>query len=446
MSLAGASVPEDLRPSGIDPLTAAPRVQTRVEGFGYQARGPVTNERSRKVERPPQTPSWTFGTCSLPEPGKRPPSQAQASEEAARAQPPPTAGMRLSDFDYALPEERIAQHPLPVRDRARLFVHERATDRSHHSVVCQLSTFLRAGDLLVVNDTRVLRSRLFARRASGGRVEFLLLEPSPEAPHAWTALVHPARRLQLGQRLALEQTEYSLHLLSRARNADGSAGMEWSVQIEGAPGRPLDPVPILERAGHVPLPPYVARADDVQDGTGYQTVYARAPGAVAAPTAGLHFTAELLDELARAGVERAALTLHVGPGTFQPVKCESIAEHRMHAERFELPQDTVEAVRRVRARGGRVVAVGTTVVRVLESCVDARGDLVPQRGSTRLFLTPGARFRVVDALLTNFHLPRSTLLMLVCAFAGRERVLRLYGEAIEHGYRFYSYGDAMLLL
>jgi len=354
--------------------------------------------------------------------------------------------MRLSDFDYELPPACIAQEPAPERDHARLLVHERETDRTRHRRVCDLAEFLRPGDLLVLNDTRVLRSRLFARRASGGRVEFLLLEPAPDSDRAWTALVHPARRLQVGERLELEGAPITMLLRARGRNPDGSAAMEWSVELEESPGVAVDAALVMERAGHVPLPPYVERPADALDGARYQTVYAASPGAVAAPTAGLHFTPELLTRLEGLGVRRATLTLHVGPGTFQPVKNERVEEHRLRAERYELSPATVDAVQTTRARGGRVVAVGTTVVRTLESCVDAGGELVPGRGSTDLFLRPGARFRVVDALLTNFHLPRSTLLMLVCAFAGRERVLRLYHEAIELGYRFYSYGDAMLLL
>lgn len=353
--------------------------------------------------------------------------------------------LRLSDFSYELPEQNIAQQPALVRDRARLFVHERGLDRSHHREVRDLLEFLRPGDLLVVNDTRVLRARLFARRASGGRVEFLLLEPRTGAPGAWTALVHPARRLRVGERLALEGAPFAVLLLERGQGPDGAA-MEWSVGIEDAKGLPVDAQLAMEQAGHVPLPPYVRRPDEDADCTRYQTIFAASPGAVAAPTAGLHFTEDLLLRLAGHGVERATLTLHVGPGTFQPVKRERIEEHRMHAERFELPLATVEAVKRARARGGRVVAVGTTAVRTLESCVDEHGELHPGLGSTNLFLRPGARFRAVDALFTNFHLPRSTLLMLVCAFAGRARVLRLYREAVALGYRFYSYGDAMLLL
>jgi len=354
--------------------------------------------------------------------------------------------MRLDAFDYELPPGRIAQEPAAVRDEARLFVHERALDRSEHARVRELGTWLRPGDLLVVNDTRVLRARLYARRASHGRVELLLLEPLADDPLTWTALVHPARRLRAGERLALEGAPFAVHMVARGREPDGRPAMEWCVRLETPRGEVLDPLEVLERAGHVPLPPYVARADAAADLERYQTVYARAPGAVAAPTAGLHFTPELLAALAAQGVERAAVTLHVGPGTFQPVKSEDITAHPMHAERYVLPPETVAAVRAARARGGRVVAVGTTAVRVLESCVDARGELVPGAGSTRLFLHPGARFQVVDALFTNFHLPRSTLLMLVCAFAGRERVLRLYREALALGYRFYSYGDAQLYL
>jgi S-adenosylmethionine:tRNA ribosyltransferase-isomerase len=359
--------------------------------------------------------------------------------------------MKLSDFDYELPPEAIAQEPAAVRDQARLLVHERALDRSHHRRVSELGEFLRPGDLLVLNDTRVLRARLFARRASGGRIEILLVQPAVGEAVTWTALIHPARRLKVGERLALEGAREAVRLVSRSREADGTAGMEWEVRFEEPGGAAADPAGIMERAGHVPLPPYVERADDERDAARYQTVYARAPGAVAAPTAGLHFTPELLSRLEAQGIARAALTLHVGPGTFQPVKKERIEEHEMHAERYVLPRETAAAVGAARARGGRVVAVGTTVVRVLESCVapgaaGVRGELLPGSGATSLFLHPGAPFRVVDALLTNFHLPRSSLLMLVCAFAGRERVLRLYREALEHGYRFYSYGDAMLFL
>jgi S-adenosylmethionine:tRNA ribosyltransferase-isomerase len=354
--------------------------------------------------------------------------------------------MRLADFDYELPAERIAQEPCAERDRARLLVHDRRTGATQHAYIADLGTFLRRGDLLVVNDTQVLRARLFARRASGGRIELLLLEPSPGDALQWRAMLRPARRLAEGERLTLEGAPLAVELSAREHAPTGEPAMEWRVSFVEPGGARVDAREVMERAGHVPLPPYVERADDARDVERYQTVYARVPGAVAAPTAGLHFTPELLARLSAQGIARAALTLHVGPGTFQPVKTEVVEEHRMHAERYELPSETAAAVRAARAAGGRVVAVGTTVVRVLESCAGERGELACGSGATELFLLPGAEFRAVDALLTNFHLPRSTLLMLVCAFAGRERVLALYREALARGYRFYSYGDAMLLL
>jgi S-adenosylmethionine:tRNA ribosyltransferase-isomerase len=353
--------------------------------------------------------------------------------------------VKVADFDYELPPERIATEPLEPRHAARLFVHRRAADHSEHRSVRELPQLLQPGDLLVVNDTRVRSARLLGRRASGGAVELLLLER--DAAGRWRSLVKPAGRLRPGERIELEGGALHARLLERARGADGGLAPEWWLELEG----PGDPEQLVERHGRMPLPPYILRARGAAperdaDREAYQTVFARASGAVAAPTAGLHFTPELLAALAARGVERASVTLHVGLGTFQPVAVADTSEHRMHSERFELPQATVQAVAAARARGGRVVAVGTTSVRVLESCVDEAGRLRAGAGETALFLTPGARFRAVDALLTNFHLPRSTLLMLVSAFAGRERVLRLYAEAIERGYRFYSYGDAQLYL
>ncbi len=358
--------------------------------------------------------------------------------------------MKLSDFDYELPSEHIAQEPCAERDLARLFVHRLALDRSEHLRVRDLPGCLDAGDLLVVNDTRVLRARLLGRRASGGRVEFLFLEPVSGAdPRTWQALVHPARKLHREERVALAGQQAFVRMLERPRREDGRPAMEWLVRIEDGGGATLDPLAVFEQLGEVPLPPYIVRegaGGETRDRERYQTVYATRPGAVAAPTAGLHFTPELLARLEERGVRRAHLTLHVGPGTFQPVKCEEIEEHRLHAERFQLPPETAESVRATRGARARVVAVGTTVVRALESCAGQQGEPGPACGATDLFIYPGFRFRVVDALLTNFHLPRSTLLMLVCAFAGRERVLRLYREAVQRGYRFYSYGDAMLFL
>jgi S-adenosylmethionine:tRNA ribosyltransferase-isomerase len=358
--------------------------------------------------------------------------------------------VRLEDFDYELPPGLIAQRPAEPRDAARLFVHARASGRSEHVRVSDLPRFLGAGDLLVVNDTRVLPCRLFGRRASGGRVELLFVEPAGRPDRAWWALANPARRLKPGEVLGLEGGPLRARMLERPLREDGSPADEWLVALED-PDAPEDGVTeLLERHGRVPLPPYIERAaegapPDESDRARYQTVYARVPGAVAAPTAGLHFTPELLDALAARGVARAAVTLHVGLGTFQPVKPEHLLEGRLHAERFVLPAATVAAVAATRRAERRIVAVGTTSARVLESAAHHR-PLAPCAGTTDLFLKPGATFEVVDALLTNFHLPRSSLFMLVCAFLGTERARALYAEAIAERYRFYSYGDAMLLL
>jgi S-adenosylmethionine:tRNA ribosyltransferase-isomerase len=342
--------------------------------------------------------------------------------------------VNVSDFDYELPPQLIAQAPAEPRHAARLLAHDVATNRTEHLRVLELERVLRAGDLLVVNDTRVRRARLCGRRATGGAVELLLLEALGHG--RWRALARPAAKLRPGEQVELEDGRLSATAIERG------AGGEWLVELsdEG----------LVEQVGRMPLPPYIRRpADDSAlrelDSAAYQTVFARELGAVAAPTAGLHFTPELLERLDAAGVERASVTLHVGEGTFKPVTAEDTAEHEMHAERFDVPEETASAVARCRERGGRVIACGTTSVRALEAV--AVEDRIPRAGAgeTRLFLVPGSRFRVVDALLTNFHLPRSTLLMLVSAFAGRERVLALYAEAIERGYRFYSYGDAMLL-
>jgi S-adenosylmethionine:tRNA ribosyltransferase-isomerase len=362
--------------------------------------------------------------------------------------------LKLSDFDYELPPERIAQAPCAQRDQARLLVHEIGADRTRHLGIRDLPELLLPGDLLVLNDTRVLAARLFGRRRSGGRVEFLFLEPHEHAGargKAWTAFCNPARKLHPGEELLLEGGPQRARMVERPRTPQGEPAKEWVVELLEEDGSAADAHALFQAHGHVPLPPYIQRAaeqggeQERTDRERYQTVYARHPGAVAAPTAGLHFTDELLSELEERGIAHAFLTLHVGPGTFEPVKVEEVERHRMHAERFELPARTVREVARARERGGRVVAVGTTCVRALESAYVGDG-LREGPASTELFLRPGSPFQVVDVLLTNFHLPKSTLLMLVSAFAGRERVLRLYAEAIAQGYRFYSYGDAMLFL
>jgi S-adenosylmethionine:tRNA ribosyltransferase-isomerase len=352
-------------------------------------------------------------------------------------------------FDYELPAQRIAQEPCQPRDAARLLVHAVRAGSTVHARVRDLADFLGPGDLLVVNDTRVRRARLLGRRPSGGAVELLLLEPCGQG--RWRALAKPAGRLRPLERVELAGGAGWALLLER--EVAGPAAQQeptgaWILELRN----PRCEVPAqeeLEAWGQVPLPPYIQRAKDdpraPADRERYQTIFAEKLGAVAAPTAGLHFTPELMQRLAERGAQLARLTLHVGPGTFQPVTVQAVEQHVMHAESFELDPACADAIARCRARGGRVIAVGTTSARTLEHCADGHGGVRPGHGRTSLFLRPGSRFQVIDALLTNFHLPRSTLLMLVSAFAGLERTLSLYRAAVAEGYRFYSYGDAMLL-
>ena len=338
--------------------------------------------------------------------------------------------MQLSDFSYDLPKELIAQRPLPERTDSRLLVLEGESGALQDLSFRDLPRWLHAGDLLVFNDTRVIPARLFGHKASGGRVE-VLVERVLDA-HRVHAHVRASKSPKPGTVLELEGGVRATVL---GREDDlfelEFAGEEavWS---------------LLEAHGHMPLPPYIERGDETADRERYQTVYARRPGAVAAPTAGLHFDADLLARLEAQGVETAYVTLHVGAGTFQPVRVSDLSQHRMHAEFLEVSPELCAKVEQCRARGGRVVAVGTTAVRSLESAA-ADGELRPYRGDTRLFITPGYRFRVVDALITNFHLPESTLLMLVCAFGGYAPVMAAYRHAVAQGYRFFSYGDAMFI-
>jgi len=342
--------------------------------------------------------------------------------------------MDLAAYDYALPPERIAQHPAAERDGARLLALGRRTGLVRHGRVRDLPAMLEPGDLLVVNATRVLPAKLRGHKASGGSAGALLLGALTPAEGRYRALVRARGRLRPGLKLCFDAGGRALDAEIAEVRADG----ECVLRFDGE----ADPY----AAGEMPLPPYIRRAaPDADDARRYQTVFARAPGSVAAPTAGLHFTEPLLAALAARGVERAEVVLHVGPGTFRPIRAEDLARGRLHAEPFELPQAAADAVARTRRRGGRVVAVGTTVARVLESCAAGERGVRAARGETELLLAPGSPFRVVDALLTNFHLPRSSLLLLVAAFAGRERVLAAYAEAIREGYRFYSYGDAMLV-
>ncbi|MEM9293288.1 MAG: tRNA preQ1(34) S-adenosylmethionine ribosyltransferase-isomerase QueA [Acidobacteriota bacterium] len=385
--------------------------------------------------------------------------------------------MLTRDFDFDLPEELIAQHPVP-RGSSRLLVVDPPGDRPapegrmdglpqiHHQSIRDLPQLLDPGDLLVVNDTRVIPARLFAHREpGGGRVELLLAEKLDEL--TWEVLLKPGRKTPPGTRLRLPY-------LAGSFAADSAAGEEApkppadihrpanirlraQVLALGVDGRRIvrfsQPIENhWEELGHMPLPPYVKRPDSPEDRRRYQTVWAQQDGAIAAPTAGLHFDSDLLEALEKRGVQRASVTLHVGLGTFKPVTAELVHEHRMDAERWILPHSTAGAIAETRARGRRVIAVGTTVVRTLESAALAAHRepnpsqaLLGGEGRSELFITPGFRFRVVDRLLTNFHLPRSTLLMLVSALAGQQRILQSYAEAIAHRYRFYSYGDAMLL-
>jgi len=331
-------------------------------------------------------------------------------------------GLSIDDFDYELPPELIAQHPSATRSGSRLLALSGETLVDHR--FSDLPQLLSPGDLLVLNDTRVIRARLFGRKETGGRIEVLIerLLPHNEA----LAQVHAGRAAKPGSTLELDGG-LTLRVLARE-------GEFYRVSF---PGEALE---LIERHGRVPLPPYITHAPETEDELRYQTVYARAPGAVAAPTAGLHFDEALIAALGKHGVEFAYVTLHVGAGTFQPVRVNDLSDHRMHGERYEIPEKTASAIARARARGAKVVAVGTTTVRCLEASGAAAG-----RGETDLFITPGFTFRVVDRLITNFHLPKSTLLVLVSAFAGIEPIRRAYGHAVERRYRFYSYGDAMLI-
>lgn len=337
--------------------------------------------------------------------------------------------MRRQDFHYQLPAELIAQHPLPERTASRLLCLDGATGEFKDRQFRELPSLLRAGDLLVFNDTRVIPARLFGRKQSGGAVEFLV----ERVLDARTALAQAraSKALRIGMRIRVAEAAEVI-VLGRT---DGFVKLEF--QNVTLPE-------FLYEFGHVPLPPYMQRADETEDQTRYQTVYARVPGAVAAPTAGLHFDEDMLQSLDSLGVQRIFVTLHVGAGTFQPMRVDDIRQHKMHSEQAFVSAAVCDAVNETRRRGGRVIAVGTTAVRSLEAAA-ARGVLEPFAGDTDIFIYPGYRFRVVDAMVTNFHLPESTLLMLVSAFAGPDRVLAAYRHAVAERYRFFSYGDAMFV-
>ncbi|MES2220439.1 MAG: tRNA preQ1(34) S-adenosylmethionine ribosyltransferase-isomerase QueA [Acidobacteriota bacterium] len=369
--------------------------------------------------------------------------------------------MLVRDFNYILPPELIAQQPLPDRAASRMLVVDRASGTVQDSWFRSFPDVLRPGDLLVLNDTRVLPARLFGRRAGlnaqpvsarnptarehlQGNVEILLT--AQHTPLEWSALVHPGRKLPVGEKVFFFATGDDQASATPLLTAEIVGRGEF-----GERRLRFDPVDdfyaILDRIGHMPLPPYIHRTDDVADRERYQTVFAAERGSAAAPTAGLHFTPEILSAIRARGVEIARLTLHVGLGTFQPVRVEKLEDIRLHTERYTLPESTAQAVNMARHEGRRVIAVGTTTVRTLEHCARQSdgGELRSHSGETDMFLSPGYEFRIINGLLTNFHLPQSTLLMLVCAFAGTEKVLAAYNHAVADGYRFFSYGDCMFL-
>jgi len=348
--------------------------------------------------------------------------------------------MLTSDFNYDLPPELIAQKPAAQRDAARLLVIHRATGTLEHCRFADLSELLASGDLLVLNDTRVLPARLFGRKPTGGKIELLLLEERTDG--SWEALLRAGSR-----RPAIGTT---LDLAGGARGTLLAAGDQGRVTLHIE--SPLPILDLLEQHGQPPLPPYIQRSkvssqQSAEDRTRYQTVYARSAGAVAAPTAGLHFTPELFQKLESRGIGRAFVTLHVGIGTFRPVTAERAEDHRMEAERYTVPPETATRIAVTRGAGGRIVAVGSTSTRTLETIAAAHaGEICAATGRTALYILPPYHFCAVDALITNFHLPKSTLLMLVSAFAGTELIRRAYAEAVRERYRFFSYGDAMLIL
>ncbi len=338
--------------------------------------------------------------------------------------------MRIEEFDYPLPEELIAQEPVEPRDASRLMVLHRDTRNIEHHYFYELPSFLRPGDVLVMNDSRVIPARLVGCKPTGGRAEILLLKRLGEKQ--WEAVVSPGRRLKSGSMVLLNQGTVSIEVGERLTE-EGTRRILFRTS--------LPEEVVLQRYGQTPLPPYIKAP--LASPERYQTVYARVPGSAAAPTAGLHFTERLLQQIREMGVETAWVTLHIGLDTFRPIREENIEEHRLHTEEFEITPENADKVNRAR---GRVIAVGTTSVRALESAADEKGVVHPGKQNTGLYIFPGYRFRVVQALITNFHLPRSTLLVLVSAFAGRDFVFQAYQEAVRLKYRFYSFGDAMLIL
>ncbi len=336
--------------------------------------------------------------------------------------------IKLSEFDYHLPQELIAKYPVEPRDSCRLMVLDRRNQKIEHRIFRDIVEYLKEGDLLVLNDTKVIPARLIGRKATGAKIEVLLLRPYTD--NEWEVLIKNIKRLKPGQEVIFGE-DFKAVLLEKYQ--EGKA----RVKLIGNNIKEL-----INKYGHIPLPPYIEREDEEKDKEAYQTVFARKEGAVASPTAGLHFTEELLKKLEEKGIKKAFCTLHVGLGTFRPIQTEDITKHKMHEEYYQIPEETLQAIRETKERGKKVIAVGTTVVRTLETYAQTG----KKEGFSDIFIYPPYQFKMVDALITNFHLPKSTLILLVSAFAGKDFIFKAYNEAIKQKYRFFSYGDAMLIL
>ena len=344
--------------------------------------------------------------------------------------------MHINDFDYYLPEEQIAQHPADKRDESRLLVVDRKSGKLEHRHFYDILEYLNPGDCLVMNNSKVIPARLFGKKEiTGAKVEFLLIKRVKG--DLWETMVRPGKKLHVGDRVSFtEDGTLSAQIIEHGEGGTRIVRFEYEGDFHE----------LLERIGKIPLPPYIERESDDEDKERYQTVYCKEEGSVAAPTAGLHFTEELMEKALQKGVKIAYVTLHVGIGTFRPVKCETIEEHKMHFEEYEIDEENAAVINQTKKSGGRVISVGTTSTRTVESAASADGTVDAGHGNTDIFIYPGYRFKVIDSLITNFHLPKSTLLMLVSALYNRENILAAYQEAVEQKYRFFSYGDAMIIL
>ena len=367
------------------------------------------------------------------------PSSDRSPTRSLQSSEQTQSGMLLSAYHYDLPTRLIAQNPVTPRDSAKLLV---VKEQQHeHRQFRDLGHLLRPNDLLVLNNTKVIPARLFGKKQSGGAAEVLLIEP--KGIDRWLALVKPGRRLKPGSVVVFGEPDKPVMLAHIESRDEATSGRVVRLEPQGKwRDRPLED--LIDQLGKVPLPPYITESESLPEQ--YQTVFAQKRGAIAAPTAGLHFTQRLLSELADKGIQTAEITLHVGIGTFRPVEVTDIKTHQMHEERIEIPEATVEKIRQTKAKGGRVIAVGTTSTRALEGAAEICGELQPYTGRTEIFIYPGYQWRVIDGLITNFHLPESSLLMMVSALIGRERLMAIYEDAIAQSYRFYSFGDAMLIL